>query len=226
MGLLLRLAAHSEDQLWVANVAGIQAGDTLTQERPVMTDEAILARFAKVWQARWMKHHHVQSGHWDQICGFLDRTAPSVSWTCAPWTVDRFRQAVRHKKPRAAKGPDGVAQPDLCALPVAACETLVEFYRQVEQGAAWPTQMASGFVTSLAMPMPVRWMSLDLWWSTVWPTGCGPLKGPVTLCDPLSTCSLAVFKVGSQIARPNQSGLNWQLCWKQPTPMGKLSMDF
>jgi len=149
-GVVVDVAAHSEDQIWVASVEGIHPGATLSQERAVLTDDAILARFAQVWQARWQKHHHVQPGQWDQICGFLDRTAPQIEWTCAPWTTDRFRQAVRHKKPRAAKGPDGVSQLDLCALPVSACDTFVDFYRQVEQGASWPAQMASGFVTSLA----------------------------------------------------------------------------
>ena len=119
-GQVVAVVAHSEDQIWLESVAGITSGSWLTQERAVTSDEAILDRFAQVSSARWTKHSHVQPGQWDQICGFLERTVRPLTWTCAPWTVKRLQQAVRHKKPHAATGPDGISQPDLMALPVTA----------------------------------------------------------------------------------------------------------
>ena len=125
-------------------------GSVLSQERAIASDDAILERFAAEWTKRWVKHDHVQPGQWDQICGFLDRTVQPITWTCAPWTLDRLSSAIRHKKPRAAKGPDGVSQPDLQALPEEARSHLLEFFKAVENGAKWPAQLASGFVSSLA----------------------------------------------------------------------------
>ena len=149
-GQALEVVAHSEDQVWVASIEGLEPGAMLTQERAVSSDAAILDRFAEVWSGRWLKQSHVLPGQWDQICGFLDRTAKPISWQCDPWSVGRFQQAVRQKKTRAAKGPDGVSQPDLAALPASACDQLIQLYGAVENGSKWPLQMASGFVSSLA----------------------------------------------------------------------------
>lgn len=146
-GRVVDVVVHHDDQVWLTTVEGIKPGHVLTQERAISSDDAILARFSQVWKDRWNKHSHVQPGQWDQICGFLEKTAKPIQWTSAPWDVARFQQAVGHKKP---KGPDGVTQPDLAALPVAACEALLGIYRAVERGASWPIQMASGFVASLA----------------------------------------------------------------------------
>lgn len=149
-GQVIEVVAHSEDQVWVTSVDGLEAGMILTQERAVASDAAILERFAAVWSSRWMKHSHVLPGQWDQICGFLEKTAKPIQWTCAPWTAARFQQAVRHKKPKAAKGPDGVSQPDLASLPLEGCQVFADIFSAVEAGARWPIQLASGFVSSLA----------------------------------------------------------------------------
>ena len=69
-GVVLEVVAHSEDQVWVESVAGLSPGGVLTQERAIVTDAAILERFASVWGARWTKHAHVLPSQWDQICSF------------------------------------------------------------------------------------------------------------------------------------------------------------
>ena len=149
-GHAVSVVAHAEDQVWLEHLPDIQPGCVLTQERAVSNDTAILERFAEVWKGRWTKHTHVVPGQWDQICGFLERTAKPLEWCYEPWTLDRLDRAIRHKKPRAAKGPDGVAQPDLAALPAAARRTMLRFYEAVEAGAPWPAQLAAGFVSCLA----------------------------------------------------------------------------
>jgi len=149
-GSVVDVVAHSEDQLWVESVEGLRAGDVLTQERPVTSDVAILQRFAEAWEPRWNKASHVLPGQWDQICGFLERVLRPMAWPCAGWTTEGFAQAVKSKKTRAAKGPDGVSQPDLVALPLGACSALVSLYNAVEAGSPWPAQLANGFVSSLA----------------------------------------------------------------------------
>ena len=149
-GKVLDVVTHHDDQLWVETVDGLQPGQWLTQERAVSSDADVLARFEAVWRCRWVKMSHVLPGQWDQICAFLERTVSPIQWSFAPWSVCRFQTAVRHKKRRAAKGPDGVSQPDLAALPVQACSALVQLYDAVESGASWPLQLACGFVSSLA----------------------------------------------------------------------------
>jgi len=149
-GQVVQVVAHSEDQVWLDSLPVHTPGGCLSQERAVLTDEAILDRFAAVWRQRWTKQSHVQPGQWDQICGFLEHTVRPISWTFAPWTCERLQQAIRHKKARAARGPDGVSQTNLASLPPTAVQHLVGFYQAVEQGARWPSQLASGFVTSLA----------------------------------------------------------------------------
>lgn len=149
-GQAVSVVAHAEDQVWLEHLPDLQPGCVLTQERAVMSDTDILARFAAVWERRWVKQSHVVPGQWDQICGFLERTARPLEWCHDPWTLHRLDRAIRAKKPRAAKGPDGVAQPDLAALPLAARHTLLRFYDAVESGTPWPTQLAAGFVSCLA----------------------------------------------------------------------------
>lgn len=149
-GKVVEVVAHAEDQLWLSDVAGVTEGDWISQERAVVSDAAILDSFAQAWGPRWMKLSHVVPGQWDQISDFLVHTVRPIAWNCQPWNVARFQQAVKHKKPRAAKGPDGVSQPDLCALPPAACQAMVSLFQTVEAGSRWPVQLASGFVSSLA----------------------------------------------------------------------------
>jgi ribonuclease HI len=149
-GKVLDVVAHSDDQVWTTSVEGIQPGQWLTQERAVSSDAEILSRFAAAWGARWLKLDHVLPSQWQQICGFLERTVQPVQWNFASWSISRFKTAVRSKKPKAAKGPDGVSQADLTALPDAACQAMVQLYEAVEQGSNWPLQLACGFVSSLA----------------------------------------------------------------------------
>ena len=149
-GGALQVIAHDSDQVWVSSVAGVSSGDLLTQERVVMSDQAILQRFREVWEPRWNKLSHVAPGQWDQICGFLERVLSPVPWNFTPWTSERFAEVIKQKKATSAKGPDGVSQPDLATLPAAGCAAMADLYRAVEAGGRWPDQVACGFVASLA----------------------------------------------------------------------------
>ena len=142
--------AHEHDQVWLESVDGLEAGQVMTQEHVVMTDEAILQRFKQAWEPRWNKHAHVVPGQWDQICGFMERVLPCVQWPQFSWTPELFAELVNQKRVRAAKGPDGVSQPDLASLPQAGQQAMVGVYEAVEGGAFWPSQVACGFVASLA----------------------------------------------------------------------------
>lgn len=143
-GKVLQILHHEADQLWVEDVSGLQPGMAITQEHAVLTDEAILAKFREVWEPRWNKIQHAAEGQWDQISAFIEQHLRPIQWKHEPWTPERFSKAVARKKKWAARGPDGVAQPDLAALPISGCR------EKVENGSSWPIQLARGFVTSLA----------------------------------------------------------------------------
>ena len=61
--------------------------------------------------------------------------------------------AFRRYKPRAAKGPDGMARADLLHMHPQHVAMLVAFLQEVESGGrAWPEQLVEGFVCSLLKP--------------------------------------------------------------------------
>ena len=149
-GQAQEVLVHEHDQVWLPSVEGMAPGQVLTQERVVMTDAAILQRFRQTWEPRWNKTSHVAPGQWDQICGFIERVLHPLQWPVTPWTSSRLMELICHKKVVSAKGPDGVSQPDLAALPPTAQQAMVKLLNEVEQGLPWPAQVASGFVASLA----------------------------------------------------------------------------
>eukprot|EP00435_Cladocopium_sp_Y103_P054503 s775_g17.t1 len=149
-GRVLEVLHHEHDQVWVSSLEGVGPGMMLTQERAVMDDRSILLRFKELWQPRWNKLSHVAEGQWTQICDFVRHHFRPIEWHWSPWTAERFVKAVGKKKVKAAKGADGVSQPDLAALPPQACAAFVNLFEAVEQGKGWPLQLSTGFVTSLA----------------------------------------------------------------------------
>lgn len=149
-GKVIEVIHQEHDQVWVDDVEGITVGQSLVQEQAVMDEAAIIQRFHEVWSPRWNKVQHVVAGQWDQICGFIERVMPPVHWEHASWSLNRFQSAVARKKKVAAKGPDGVSQPDLMHLPPQAGAAFVQLYQAVESGTSWPSQVAAGAVSSLA----------------------------------------------------------------------------
>ena len=149
-GKVLEVVHAEHDQLWVEDVTGVGPGMFVSQQRAIMDDQAILARFRDTWKPRWNKMSHVADGQWEQIFAFARRHFQPIQWVVAPWTTERFAAAVKRKKPKAAKGPDGVSQLDLVALPAQSHSAFVALFQAMEAGQPWPQQLATGFVTSLA----------------------------------------------------------------------------
>ena len=149
-GRVMQVIHHEADQIWVEDVSGVVAGQLLIQEKATTSEAAIIARFHDVWEPRWNKAHHVSPGQWDQICGFAERVMKPLEWQSQPWTLQRFVTAVSRKKKTSGRGPDGVSQPDLAALPATAAAACVSMFEAVEGGKRWPEQLAAGYVNSLA----------------------------------------------------------------------------
>lgn len=225
-GQVVEVVAHSEDQVWVSSVQGLSPGLLLTQERAVSSDAEILERFAAVWSRRWLKHSHVLPGQWDQICGFLERTAKPIQWSCAPWTAARFQQAVKHKKTKAAKGPDGVSQSDLASpcLPAKRLRTCLRLLNTVRGGQSnLPVALSLALLRLLRLNM---WMSSDRWLFTAFHTGFGLQNAPVRPYKLWLLCCPTVSKGVSPCGRPSRSGMSWLLPWNWPSSTKRECMDF
>ena len=137
------------DQVWLEDVEGLLAGQTMLQEKIVASDTDILDAFGSVWGDRWQKMQHLSPAQWTKIMDFCSQSLPRIDWTFRPWTCGAFRGIVRHKKSRAAIGPDGVSRRDLLSLPDAGIQTILSLFENIEKGGAWPQQLLTGFVSAL-----------------------------------------------------------------------------
>ena len=149
-GKVLAVINCCQDQVWLEDVENIRPGDVVCQEDVKASEADIAEQFRRVWEPRWNKLSHLQEGQWDQILDFLDRSFTSIPWTFPSWEPVLFDSLLNRKKAKSAVGADGVSKRDLMALPVQAKEELCQLFRSVEDGSAWPVQLSTGIVTSLA----------------------------------------------------------------------------
>ena len=86
--------------------------------------------------------------HWDALLSFVRQAIPAQpTFELPDITYDMWIHAVRHKKPRAATGPDGLSRKDLLEMPRDLTQHMLELFRQVEHGQTiWPSQWTKGFV--------------------------------------------------------------------------------
>lgn len=226
-GKVVEVLHHEADQVWVNDVTGVEVGMLLTQESAVLQDRDILSQFRQVWEPRWNKLSHVVEGQWTQICGFVQSRLQPMVWSFRPWSSRRFAVAVSHKKKYAAKGPDGVTQPDLAALPPAGHQAFADMFASIESGTPWPMQLATGFVSSLAKqpdaqavdsfrPVTVYGLPYRVWSSE-------RAKEALRCISRVVPTSV---QGGFRLARPNKSGTRLLKPWKMPTWMVHHFMDF
>ena len=149
-GSPVQVIEHCHDQLWLESVDNLHVGSLLTQETVHLTDAAIIEQFQKTWEPRWRKLDHLLPSQWDQILNFCKAVLRPIEWNLAPWTSDRVRGIIKSKKVRAAVGPDGVSIADLKSLPPSGVDAVAAMFRAVEGGKEWPSQLTTGFVSSLA----------------------------------------------------------------------------
>lgn len=144
------IITQCEDKVWVDSVDGLEDGQVVVQESIAATDQDIISRLEAVWRPRWNKLQHVAEGQWTQITDFAERVLPGMSWSFSEWDECKVRQVAQGKKSSAAVGPDGVSRQDAVSLPGTCHQALAQMYQSAERGLGWPTQLATGFVSSLA----------------------------------------------------------------------------
>ena len=142
--------AHCEDQVWLETLEGVAVGQSVSQETMHLTDAEIMEQFRLTWEPRWKKLDRLIPSQWDQIIGFCKSVMRPIDWHFEPWTSARVGSIVRAKKPKAAIGADGVSHADLAALPPKGRQAFADMFSAIEHGMAWPGQLTTGFVSSLA----------------------------------------------------------------------------
>ena len=124
-------------------------GQSLTCTTLVHDTQEIQLRFANLWTPRWTKHSHVPAGQWDQIQQFAEAHLPSGHISLPPVSISDWRRAVQKFKTSAATGPCGWTRNDLVNMRDHHVQSVLDFFRSLEQGSAWPKQWCVGLIHCL-----------------------------------------------------------------------------
>ncbi|CAE7525471.1 Pol [Symbiodinium sp. CCMP2592] len=167
---------HAEPDVVWASTEGVQAGDVVSQERPLASLHEVFQAFADEWQKRWLRHENVDPATWRALTeGVALPALRSYPWR--PLSAEEWMRAVRAKHCRSATGPDGVSKLDLLALTPPFVDRLLGIVARAEETGRWPQQMLNATVASVekvpeaeqvsqfrpicVLPLPYRtWSSL------------------------------------------------------------------
>ena len=134
----------------VAGPVVLCEGDELDQVPTISSLPDLHAEFLQFWKPRWQKHPNPSLSDWTRILSFATAFLPSFEVRFDDITPGLWHSALKRMKPRAARGPDGIARSDLLNMPPALTEQLLDKLHQVEAGEAeWPTQWLEGHVICL-----------------------------------------------------------------------------
>ncbi len=140
----------SPTEIKLSDITQVKVGDEFTQDRKFGSVEEIFNQFGKEWKARWDKHANTPETDWEPICEFFSLAKPDIpTQPYSPITIEQWKRALRHKKSRAATGPDGWSRDDLLHLPDDLTKSILELITAVELGKPWPIQLTTGIVHSL-----------------------------------------------------------------------------
>ena len=110
----------------------------------------ILEAFEQEWAPRWQKHNDVPTEEWQAAKDLLKAAMPQNTKAFPPITPQLWKKTISKKRKGAAVGPDGVSKQDLLNMPQSTLHQLLNLIHQVENGKAWPSQVTTGIVASLA----------------------------------------------------------------------------
>ncbi|CAE7294281.1 unnamed protein product [Symbiodinium sp. CCMP2592] len=129
----------------------------LEQIQYLSSVEDICHEFVCLWEPRWRKHHNLPPDHWHRVLNFAAAYLPTGHFDLQPLCLQSWKAAIKHFRPRAARGPDGYALADLQHMPDSLTTELLDFLSSIEAGAqVWPDQWLLGFVCGLKKPNNVQ----------------------------------------------------------------------
>ena len=156
----------TEDKLFLTDVSGFQTGDVVVQTQCKGRLDEMFQAFHDQWSVRWQRHDGVSPSQWTDIIAFATSVLRPVQCVIPPLTPGLFRELVRGKQSKSARGLDGVSKDDLLSLSGSQIDSILSLYERAQSDGSWPTSCMAGSVRSLA--------------KTSWPQTAGDFR-PVTV---------------------------------------------
>ena len=145
----VRARQIDEFQLELLSTVAAQPGQEITQQRQVVSVDAMLASLNQFWHPRWKKLASIPEGHWDRLCDFVEGYMPKQNFTLPNMSVPVWKQVNRRYSKHAARGADGFDHMDLLHLPDSFHEGILSMLSRIETGTPWPLQLLLGFCQAL-----------------------------------------------------------------------------
>eukprot|EP00435_Cladocopium_sp_Y103_P065573 s99_g27.t1 len=158
---------------------GLIPGDVLSRQHLVGSVEDIHAEFAKEWQARWDKHLHLPTDHWQEITKFATMTLPSKHMEYRPIDLALWKKTIANKKTHTATGLDGISKQDLMTIPDTLHMSILALLHRAET-----TGITRQFWVRGQPGPPLRSC-------TGFPEGCGLSVAAMALCNLVTHTYLA-----------------------------------
>eukprot|EP00435_Cladocopium_sp_Y103_P046929 s615_g13.t1 len=146
----VRIVHATEDRLYLDEVSDFAVQATVKQVKPVGALDEVFAAFHTQWRERWCKHDNIPHSHWTTLVDFAKAHMPHHPVQHLVVTPALLRAEVAAKKPHAATGMDGVSRLDILQSDEAMLKNLCQVFQRAEQDGAWPLQVMTGRVASLA----------------------------------------------------------------------------
>ena len=140
----------TSDKLFVEDVSPFKPGDVVVQTQCKGKLDELFQAFHDQWSVRWQRHDFVQSSQWNDILTFASTVLRPVASVIPPLTPGVFREMVRGKQSKSARGLDGVSKCDLLSLSSPQVDSILSLYARAESDGTWPKSCMAGSVRSLA----------------------------------------------------------------------------
>lgn len=140
----------TETKLYLESIAGLEVGQKVSQTSPVGSLDAVFTAFREQWQQRWCRHDSLPHSHWNELVAFARRVVPWNPVDLQPFSPALLRAEVGRKKKYSATGLDGVSRVDLLMVDDGLLQSCCSMYSRASDDGAWPRQVISGKVSSLA----------------------------------------------------------------------------
>ena len=125
-------------------------GDELEQTQTLSSIPDLHEAFVQFWRPKWQNDPGPSLSDWQRILAFASAFLPAFAFRFEDITPDTWVRSLRRMKPRAARGPDGIAKSDLLNMAPSQIAELLHMLHSIEHGSReWPRQWLEGHVISL-----------------------------------------------------------------------------
>ena len=145
----LHIIHIEEQQVWFASPHQLVVGDALAEVHLKGLIHDIHQAFIDEWMRRWDRHRHLAADHWEEVIALTESLLHCPTMQLQPITLNRWKLAIKAKKPTSATGLDAMSRKDLLAMPDELHLHLLQLFQHAEHTGQWPQQLLQGAVHSL-----------------------------------------------------------------------------